>query len=109
MGTEHTFYDYVDDAGENTIYAWFNTIPKAVKQKLNRWLLHLEGINQGSWSRPLVDTLSVGACDGLFEIRAKLRRQQYRILGYHGPVRQKSLPFCGPSSKPVVLFPSSTA
>jgi len=87
MGTEHTFYDYVNDAGENTIYAWLNSIPKGAKQKLNNRLLHLEGTKPGSWARPLVDTLTQRACDGLFEIRASVARLQYRILGYHGPGR----------------------
>jgi hypothetical protein len=87
MGTEHTFYDYVDANGRNTIHAWLNSIPLPVKGKLNKWLLHLEGTPQGKWTRPLVETLTDRACDNLFEVRAKLGTQQYRILGCHGPGR----------------------
>ncbi|PKB78873.1 MAG: hypothetical protein BZY88_16250 [SAR202 cluster bacterium Io17-Chloro-G9] len=64
-----------------------NNVPIQTKQMFNNWLLHLEGINQGQWSRPLVDTLTDGPCGGLFEIRAKRSRRQYRILGCHGPGR----------------------
>ena len=85
MGVEHTFYDYINESGVNTISDWLNSIPKSVKVKFNNWLGHLEGINQGSWKRPLVETLTEGECDGLFEVRAKLSRQQFRIIGYHGP------------------------
>ena len=87
MGLEHTFYDYVDDAGVNVIYAWLNSVPIEVKVRINNRLLHLEGTQQGNWTRPLVDTLTHGSCDGLFEVRSKFKRRQYRILGYHGPDR----------------------
>ena len=87
MGLEHTFYDYVDGAGVSVIHEWLNSVPIEVKQKLNRRLAHLEGTKQGNWQRPLVDTLTYGSCDDLFEVRAKFKRRQYRILGHHGPGR----------------------
>ena len=89
MGAEHTFHDYVDDTGENSIHQWLNTIPKEVKEKFNNRLMYLEAIGQGQWGRPYYDTLTVGACNGLFELRASFGRQQYRILGYHVPNRKE--------------------
>ena len=83
MGSEFTFYDYVDESGENTIHSWLHTIPPQAKAKLNRWLLHLEATRLGDWKRPLVDTLT-DECDGLFEVRAKHSRKHYRLLGTHG-------------------------
>lgn len=82
MGSDYTFYDYLDSGNVNSIRVWLDTIPLAVKVKLNKRLLHLEGTKQ--WVRPLVDTLTGGDCAGLFEIRASLSRIQYRILGCHG-------------------------
>lgn len=82
MGSEYTFYDYVDRGKVNSIRRWLDSIPEAAKQKLNRRLFHLEGTRR--WLRPLVDALTDGDCAGLFEIRANLSGRQYRILGCHG-------------------------
>ena len=81
MDTEFTFYDYVEEE-ENLIHAWLQELPKSVRAKFNKWLLHLEGVGPGEWKRGLVDTLT-GDCDGLFEIRVQRSRTNYRILGCH--------------------------
>ena len=83
MGVEFTFFDYVDEDGVNTISAWLDGPGRAARAKLNAWLSHLESTSPGQWKRPIVDTLT-GECVGLFEIRASIARQQYRILGFHG-------------------------
>ena len=82
---EFTFYDYLDEAGTNVIREWRDALPVAVKAKFTNALLHLEGARPGDWKRPLVDTLTEGECQGLFEVRRKLSRIQYRLLGCHGP------------------------
>ena len=87
MGSEFTFYDFVDDSGVNVIHEWLQGLPKSAKQKFNKWLTHLEATPPGAWSRSLVDTV----CDGLFEIRVRLSTQQYRILGVHTPDRKPIL------------------
>ena len=93
MGSEYTFYDFVDDSGANVVREWLQGIPKGAKQKFNKWLMHLEAMPPGTWTRPLVDTLS-GRCDGLFEIRVALSGQRYRILGAHSPDRRPTLLHC---------------
>lgn len=93
MGSEFTFYDFVDDSGVNVVDQWLQGIPKGAKQKFNKWLTHLEATPHGSWSRPLVDKLS-GRCAGLFEVRVKLSRQQYRILAMHTPDQKPILLHC---------------
>jgi len=87
MGSEFTFYDFVDDSDANVIHEWLQDIPKGAKQKFNKWLMHLEATPPGEWKRPLVDAV----CDGLFEIRVSLSRQQYRILGVHTPDQKPML------------------
>jgi len=79
MGSEFTFYDFVE--GTNLIHDWLDTLPIGVKAKFNKWLLHLEGLGPGEWRRPLVDYV----CGGLFEIRTSQNHIQYRLLGCHGP------------------------
>jgi hypothetical protein len=86
MGSEFTFYDFVDDSGTNLIHQWLQGIPKGAKQKFNKWLMHLEATPPGEWRRPLVDTV----CDGLREIRVSFG-QQYRILAVHTPDRKPIL------------------
>lgn len=81
MGTEYTFYDYVEE-GENLIRTWLAALPKPVKAKITNWLFHLEATPPGKWRRPHVDTLT-GDCQGLFEVRAEISGIQYRLLGCH--------------------------
>lgn len=82
MGSEFTFYDYVE--GTNLVHEWLNTLPVSVKAKFNKWLLHLEAVGPGEWKHRLVDTLT-GTCKGLFEIRVSEVHIQYRLLGCRGP------------------------
>lgn len=95
MGAEFTFYDFVDGQGENAVYSWLQEIPKGAKQKFDSRMRHLEALPPGQWGTAsrLVDTLTDGACDGLFEIRVPLRRKQYRILGAHNG-REPTLLHC---------------
>lgn len=87
MGSEFTFYDYVED-GQNLIHDWIITEAKPVRLKITQFVNHLEGTGKGHWARPMADTLT-GYCDGLFEMRPKKGNIQYRILGYHGPNTNK--------------------
>jgi len=96
MGSEFTFYDYVDDGGRNVVHDWLHgsDLPMGVKVKFTNWLQHLEGTPPGEWKRPLVDTLD-GHCAGLFEVRVSHSHRQYRILGSHmGVDRTPTLMHC---------------
>jgi phage-related protein len=79
MGSEFTFYDFVERT--NLIHDWLDTLPVPVKVKFNKRLLHLEALGPGQWRRPFVDHVR----EGLFEIRASQNHIQYRLLGCHGP------------------------
>jgi len=94
MSSQFTFYDYLDDDGSNLIHEWLQSVPNGAKVKLNKRLAYLEATPPGQWTRPLVDTLD-GHCKGLFEVRASLAGQQYRILGSHfGEDRRPTLLHC---------------
>jgi hypothetical protein len=93
MGSEFTFYDFVEEQGENTVYKWLQEIPTGAKEKFDSRMGHLEATPRGQWRRPLVDTVTDRACDGLFEIRVQLKRRQYRILGAHNG-REPNLLHC---------------
>lgn|GEM_PF-1503163 len=87
MGTEFTFFDYVDDRGTNVVTAWFTQQSRSgakVKAKFDTRLLTMEATpaGEGYWLRPQTETLH-GDCEGLFEIRALLRNVQLRLLGFH--------------------------
>ena len=95
MGSQFTFYDFVDAEGENVVYAWLHQIPTGAKQKFDRRMEHLEAMPPGQWGTGsrFVDTLTDRACDGLFEIRVPLNGTQYRILGAHNG-REPNLLHC---------------
>ena len=82
MGSEFTFYDYVDESGVNTISAWLKSLGAKGYAKFDTRILNLEATPKGQWRRPGVDTLSK-ECGGLFEIRVKVDRVQRRLLGFH--------------------------
>ncbi|MDA0768846.1 MAG: hypothetical protein O2821_01320 [Chloroflexi bacterium] len=90
MGSEVTFYDYVNSSGENEISQWLRDVGGGgkdsirVKARFTNTLLHLEGDYPTNWKRPSVDSLH-GSCHGLFEIRHEISRIQYRLIGFHGP------------------------
>jgi hypothetical protein len=83
VGAEFTFYDY-KEGDTNLVHDWVDTLPIKVKAKVTKFLLHLEAVAPGQWSRPFVDTLT-GACSGLFEVRVPYKGMQYRLVGCHGP------------------------
>ena len=84
MGVEHTFYDYMEGSGRNPVHEWLHSVPKDVRQKFNKWLNYLEATPMGNWRHRQAETLKIGECDGLFEIRVQISRIQYRLLGCHG-------------------------
>ena len=87
MGSEYTFYDYIDaDGGNaNVINAWLNGQGKPAKGHFNHVLLNLEGspppgYTDTVWHRPYVHTLEK-PWDGFVELR-KTGSVQYRLIGY---------------------------
>ena len=98
MGTEFTFFDYTDSSGVNVIREWLHAQGARVEAKLDGWIKHLEATPPGSWSRPLVDTLT-GECEGLIEIRAQVSKVQYRLLGFHGPTAREVTLVLGAAEK----------
>jgi hypothetical protein len=92
MDSEFTFYDYIEDDGTNAIIAWLDAHGPKAKARFNAIIAHLRATPKGQWTRPSVDTLD-GECTGLFEIRAKVKGVQLRLLGFHheGPDKEVTL------------------
>ena len=83
MGSEFTFYDYVD-GDRNAIRDWLydeREVSKKARAKFQNGMLNLEGWPPPWPERPYYARLD-GQCDGLFELRVPLDKQ-YRILGFH--------------------------
>ena len=85
-----TFFDFVED-GENCIAIWINrelapSEIRNVKKKLNTRLDYMAAIVH--WDERFAKMLS-GDCDGLFEVRFRIGRTQYRPLGCFGPGDQE--------------------
>jgi len=92
MGSQYTFYDYINSQGENETLQWLKSIGgrgkdrDKLKAKFAVKLLYLEGTHPSNWQRPFIDSLS-GECSGLYEIRAEFNKVQYRLIGFHNHER----------------------
>ncbi len=87
MGSEITFYDFLDDAGNSVITSWFNQYEKRVKARFDSKMAYLQATSIGMWSTDICKPLQERGddCKGLFEIRVPYGRIQYRLLGTLGP------------------------
>ena len=92
MGSEFTFYDYLDDSEDNAIYIWLLGQGKRVKAKFDSWIDHLESTQLALWDRPYSAALH-GECEGLFEIRPNVLGVEYRLFYFHGTARDPTLLF----------------
>ncbi len=81
-----TFLDYVDDNGVNVIHSWLHGLSPKARAKIN---VRIGWLSKGSVAFGMPNTRDlVGECDGLFEVRVKYDKVQYRPLGYRGPREQ---------------------
>jgi hypothetical protein len=87
MGSEFTFYDYIDadGGGANVINDWLNGNGKRAKAHFNRVIGYLEnsspaGSQDSVWRDPYVLHLH-GEWKGFIEIRKKADGVQYRLIG----------------------------
>ena len=85
MGSEYTFYDYVDADGDgsNVIKSWLNGDGKDAKAYFtmiigNLGASPLSGVTDSVWKDPYTKTMK-GEWDGFIELR-KTGSVQYRIL-----------------------------
>lgn len=85
MGSEYTFYDYIDGNGNNVIRDWLNGGGNPAKGRFIMVISHLEaspprGFMNSVWNPPFVYDLK-GSWKGFTEIRAKVNKIQYRLFG----------------------------
>ena len=85
MGSEFTFYDYIDadGGGANVIKDWLNGEGKPAKAYFTTMISHLEaspppGLRDSVWHDPFTKTMK-GEWRGFLEIR-KTGRVKYRLL-----------------------------
>jgi hypothetical protein len=86
MGSEFTFYDYVDadNGGANIISNWLNGEGKPVKAHFHSMISRLEvsppgGSQESVWQPPFVKPLHK-PWQGFVEIRKKVGNIQYRLI-----------------------------
>ena len=80
-----TFHDFISARGENVIHTWLHSkaVPKEARAEINLQIELLKNVL--NLERPAVGKLHGPECQGLIEIRVKVRGVQYRPLGYYGP------------------------
>ncbi len=88
MGSQFTFYDYVDDGGGNVILFWLSgsEVTPEVHAKFDKWIRYLEETPISKWNPKYAKQLKKN-CRELLEVRVVFFRRQYRILFCHGPGR----------------------
>lgn len=86
-----TFRDYLTAEGENVISDWLNSLPKAVKVKINARIRYFERLEE--LEPPQVRPLK-GLCAGLLELRI------------YGPDKVQYRPLCclGPGDRDVTIL-----
>ena len=100
MGTESelwTYYDFVDDRGNNVIRQWLAGIPPEVAAALDAMLDLMGGKPPGTWARPYIDALS--GTRYVREFRFKENRIQWRPLYCYGPGQMAVTLLVGASKK----------
>ena len=87
MGSEHTFYDYIDadGSGDNVIKSWLNGDGRDAKAGFVMVISQLEGSLPGGmedsvWKPPFVKPLK-GEWKGFIELLKKVNKIQYRLIG----------------------------
>lgn len=85
MGSEYTFYDYIDGNGNNVIRDWLNGGGNPAKGRFIMVISQLEasppsGFMDSVWNPPFACDLK-GSWKGFTEIRAKVNKIQYRLIG----------------------------
>jgi hypothetical protein len=78
------FRDFVNDRGDNEIRQWLDSLPKAVRFKIDARLRYLQNVGQLKF--PYVEKW-VGE-DDLYEVRVVFSGDQYRSIGCYGPARR---------------------
>lgn len=83
-----TFRTYRTSSGEDEIDVWYQSLRSKNKAKMLVRLQYLGDQPRDGWKRPYFDSLS-GECSGLGEIRLKIDRTQFRLIGAFGPEREE--------------------
>lgn len=86
MGSQFTFYDYVDDQDVNMIYEWLHGDGARSRATFNQWIANAEAAPPGSglWSPPFWSPMKGRAWKDLYEMR-KTGSIQFRLIACRGP------------------------
>lgn len=99
-----TFLDYVDANGSNQIEAWLVSLPIGARRLVRAELLAILVVvgSEDMLGPPCFETLQG---TGMFEVKAKVRRDQYRILAWYGPRRRDVTFLAGARKKDYQYIP----
>lgn len=82
-----TCLEFVKEDGERVMQAWLEEMKldtrERVRAAIDNRLIYLQATKDPG--RPLVAPLTGGDCQGLFEMRFRIQRVQYRPIFFYGP------------------------
>jgi hypothetical protein len=87
MGRIWTFFEFVSAGGRGVMTDWYNGASEEAQQDFDTLLQYLAVNRRDLWRLPEFRMLS--NYKGLFELRFKSNRVQYRPLGFFGPGQGK--------------------
>lgn len=76
-----TFFDFLDERGENTIAAWLSSLPPEAQAKIDDRLVRMAQMDR--WVSPWCKFYK--GYDQIVELRILINKVQYRPLGFYGP------------------------
>jgi hypothetical protein len=81
------FHDFIDRGGGNPIREWLHSLEVAARIEFQEALRTLEEVQQPS--RNELKPLTEGKCKGLWEVRLRWKKVQYRPIGFQGPGKRE--------------------
>jgi hypothetical protein len=80
---------YLTISGRDPVREWYEGLRPTNRAIVRTDLRYLRDQPPAKWERPWYGTLSKKGCSGLGEVRLKLDKVEWRIIGFFGPGRQE--------------------
>ena len=85
MGSEFTFYDFLEAGVTNEVNQWLHGPGSKARAKLNQIIANLEGMRPPWPPKPWRELTERGSED-LYEVRCEIDKVQYRLIAFRGPM-----------------------
>ena len=101
------FFDFLNRSGRNEFHEWLEAQGPVVKQRVNALIRNLEKLDRVFRRDDKVGLLRKPPCNGekLIELIIKVKKVQYRPIGWYGPENREVTLLRGATEKDNELIP----